>query len=236
MMSNSDTTQSQLQAGDHDYRAFVGPPERYDIMSASQLSLLFLLGLREGHQLLDFGCGSLRLGRLLIPFLNPGGYFGVEPERWLVDEGFNKELGEDARKVKRPRFDFNRECRCDGFGERFDFVIAQSIFSHMGWVLGVKALRNMAAVLKPSGLIVANWFVNEAADADVSSEEWLYPDCIPFSTIDLTNLFAQTGLHARRCGWPHAGRLTWFVLSNNESSLPDQSDLDRLTIQPLIHS
>jgi len=42
----------------------------------------------------DVGCGSLRIGRLLIPYLNLGKYFGVEPNKWLVQEGINREVGE----------------------------------------------------------------------------------------------------------------------------------------------
>ena len=51
-----------LPPGAEHYRAYVGPPDRFDFMSATQFSLLFANGLREHHRVLDFGCGSLRLG------------------------------------------------------------------------------------------------------------------------------------------------------------------------------
>jgi hypothetical protein len=63
---------ASLPAGAAHYRAYVGPPDRFDFMSATQFSLLFALGLREVHRVLDFGCGSLRLGRLLIVSLRCG--------------------------------------------------------------------------------------------------------------------------------------------------------------------
>src|SRR5262245_46565510 len=50
-----------------EHRDFVGPVERYDIVAAMMFSLLAALGLRGHHRLLDIGCGSLRVGRLLIP-------------------------------------------------------------------------------------------------------------------------------------------------------------------------
>src|SRR5260221_10635897 len=63
-----------------DYRAFVGPEDGYDRMSAMQFNLLTFLGLREDHYPLYIGCGSLRAGRLFIPYLKPGRYFGIEPQ------------------------------------------------------------------------------------------------------------------------------------------------------------
>ena len=63
------------------YRNFVGPQERYDIVSAMTFNLLTTLGLRQHHRVLDIGCGSLRNGRLLIPYLDPGNYVGFEPNR-----------------------------------------------------------------------------------------------------------------------------------------------------------
>ena len=86
------------------YRAYVGPPEVYDLAAANQFNLLTLCGLREHHFLLDIGCGSLRAGKLLIPYLLPGHYFGLEPEKWLVEKGFSEELGYDIVDIKKPCF------------------------------------------------------------------------------------------------------------------------------------
>ena len=85
-ISSSDALGLELKAGDMQYRAFVGPPEDYDLISAMVFNLLTCLGLRQHHKVLDIGCGSLRCGRLLIPYLNKGNYFGVEPNKWLVDK------------------------------------------------------------------------------------------------------------------------------------------------------
>jgi len=68
-----------LAPDSNNYRAYVGPVEKYDLVAANQFNLLTMLGLRENHFLLDVGCGSLRGGRLFIPYLLPHHYFGIEP-------------------------------------------------------------------------------------------------------------------------------------------------------------
>jgi hypothetical protein len=78
-----------LPGGSRHFRAYVGPPRQFDFMGATQFRLLTTLGLREHHSVLDFGCGSLRAGRLLIPYLLPGRYYGLEPNRWLIEDGIN---------------------------------------------------------------------------------------------------------------------------------------------------
>ena len=69
-----------------------------------QFNLLTFLGLREHHYLLDVGCGSLRGGRLFISYLLTGRYFGIEPNRQLIKDGIENELGEGIIPVKRPVF------------------------------------------------------------------------------------------------------------------------------------
>lgn len=59
------------QPGSENRRAYIGPPTQFDFMGATQFNLLTRLGLREDHTVLDIGCGSLRAGRLLIPYLLP---------------------------------------------------------------------------------------------------------------------------------------------------------------------
>src|SRR5207253_6575513 len=122
-----------LKPGNAHYSAYVGAPEDYDLIAAMTFNLLTTLGLRQHHSLLDIGCGSLRIGRLLIPYLNRGKYFGVEPAEWLVAEGIKQELGETLVQVKQPTFFFSDSPNVVFQAKiPFDFALAQSIFSHSG--------------------------------------------------------------------------------------------------------
>ena len=75
-------------------------PSNTIFMGATQFRLLTTLGLKEQHWLFDFGCGSLRVGRLLIPYLLPGRYYGLEPNRWLIEDGIAHELGSTIIDIK----------------------------------------------------------------------------------------------------------------------------------------
>lgn len=235
-MSVRDFTVEQAAAlapGDGHYRAFVGPTYRYDLIGAQQFALLYLLGLRETHRLLDFGCGSLRLGRMAIPYLLEGRYFGIEPEAWLIEDGFARELGEDARRVKAPRFDHNTDYRTDVFGTPFDYIIAQSIFSHTGEAASRRALQSFKGSLAPGGLIVVNWMVGEEQPQfDPDTSDWVYPECVTFRPERIERIAAEAGLAIRACPWWHPG-LSWYVLGHSEADLPDPAFLASLALQPL---
>ena len=155
---------------DRDHRSYVGPARHYDFLGASQFRLLSTLGLRAGHKVLDFGCGSLRAGRLLIPYLDRGGYFGVEPNEWLVTEGIEQEIGQDLVRLKQPQFSNNENFEVAEFGQCFDFILAQSIFSHTGRNLVELALANFSPALAPGGLIAAT-FIN-GVDYHVDDLNW----------------------------------------------------------------
>ena len=109
--------------GSHHYKAFVGAVQTYDLISAIQFNLLTNLRLREHHFLLDIGCGSLTGGKIFIPYLLPGRYFGIEPEQWLIEEGLKNELGQEIIHIKKPTFVNDRDFTLSIFNRNFDFCV-----------------------------------------------------------------------------------------------------------------
>src|SRR6059058_309226 len=165
-----------FKPGDPHYRAYVGPPEDYDLIAAMTFNLLTTLGLRQHHSLLDIGCGSLRIGRLLIPYLNRGKYFGVEPNEWLVEEGVRRELGETLVQIKQPTFFFSDSPDAVARAKvSFDFVLAQSIFSHCGLDLIKSWLSAVSRSLASDGALVATFLPGEE---DSPRTGWVYPECV----------------------------------------------------------
>ena len=100
---------SKLKLGDNHYMAYVGSPNQYDFMGATQFRLLCILGLREKHQILDVGCGSLCTGRLFISYLDRDRYFGIEPNKWLIEDAINNQVGKDLVSIKKLQFDYDSD-------------------------------------------------------------------------------------------------------------------------------
>lgn len=218
-----------LPPGSLHYSAYVGPPLQWDFMGATQFRLLTALGLREYHRVLDVGCGSLRAGRLLLPYLNPGCYCGIEPNMWLVEDAIAAEIGPETIARKAPRFCDSAEFDASGFGLRFDFIVAQSIFSHGGPDMLDLALRRLSGVLAPGGLILATFMGRDAHPAlPVETPGWTYPGCVSYRLEALDARFAAAGLTGRRLPWYHP-RQTWYAIALQAGDLPDPSHDRHLT-------
>jgi SAM-dependent methyltransferase len=206
-----------LKPGDPQYRAYVGPPEDYDLIAAMTFNLLTTLGLRQHHSLLDVGCGSLRVGRLLIPYLNRGKYFGLEPHQWLVEAGIKHELGEEVVQIKRPTFFFTDSP--DALTQKrisFDFALAQSIFSHCGLDLIRGWLSAISRSLARDGALVATFLPDEK---DSAKTGWVYPECVNYRSATLERTAAEANLRFQILDWKHP-RQTWalFAAPNFDST------------------
>lgn len=210
---------SKSNQGDKDYMEYVGPAAQYDFLGAAQFRLLTTLGLRANHNLLDFGCGSLRAGRLFIGYLNEGRYFGIEPNKWLIEDAIYNQIGRDVISLKKPRFDHNRDFVTDVFALQFDFILAQSIFSHCDSTLIIRALQNFKNSLKRDGIIAAT-FVE--GDVDFQGNGWVYPGSVSYRPSTIKRFAQKADLSICRIPWYHP-RQTWYLLSMDRNRLPNNA-------------
>ena len=218
----------QLRAGSNHYRAYVGPPDRFDFMGATQFSLMFHLGLRDHHKVLDFGCGSLRLGRLLIPYLKKGGYHGIDPNKWLIEDGLTNELGSDAVKIKSPKFKHNTDFNCNVFDEKFDFIVAQSILTHTGLDLFNTFLESAKKSLKPDGMILFTYLPTHDINLPMPADGWHYPGCTRFHINTINSIMEETPLFGKKLPWYHSVTV-WYCASLNADRIPSDEKLYHLT-------
>jgi SAM-dependent methyltransferase len=208
-----DWTQRTRAAGDH--REFVGPSAEYDVNAATQFNLLTFLGLREYHTLLDIGCGSLRGGRLFIVYLLPGHYYGLEPERWLVENGIDKEIGRDLVRLKRPSFSYNGDFACRVFKREFDYILAQGVFVHApDWQIR-KCVSEAAQCMKPTSVFAATYM---EGDQNFGGTEWVYPKTTTYTLARMKEIASSAGLRCVPIGWPHPRSARWVVFCTPESA------------------
>jgi len=196
-----------LKPGDEHYRAYVGPPQDYDLISAMTFNLLTTLGLRQHHKLLDIGCGSLRLGRLFIPYLNSGNYTGVEPNGWLIDGGIKNEIGNDLINLKKPNLLVGDSISDLDLEMKFDFAFAQSIYSHCGMDLIDKWLEEVGSHSHEGSAFLATFVRGEK---DFEGNGWVYPGCVEFTDETMILAGKRHGFNGKILNWWHP-RQTWCL-------------------------
>jgi SAM-dependent methyltransferase len=127
------------------------PSERYLDAAGRHLDLLKREGLAPHHRFLDYGCGVMRTGRALIPYLEAGNYVGVDIAATRIDKG-RELLAEMGMADSSYRAFPVTDCRLKELeGERFDFVWAQSVLTHMPLPEIRTMLRAMRPLLAPQG-------------------------------------------------------------------------------------
>ncbi|MEQ8861019.1 MAG: class I SAM-dependent methyltransferase [Pseudomonadales bacterium] len=132
-----------------------GPIRKFATVGRNQLSILLRNGLNGDSRVLDVGCGALRAGYWLIRFLDPGCYFGIEPNRAMLQAGCERIVTAPVIAAKQPRFDHNDRFDFAVFGIEFDYVIARSIWTHTSPAQVITMLEQFAATA-PRGVMLAS--------------------------------------------------------------------------------
>ncbi|MBB3949426.1 class I SAM-dependent methyltransferase [Aureimonas jatrophae] len=133
----------------------------WDEMGALQRDYLVQHGLRPADRLLDIGCGSLRAGVVLVPYLEPAHYFGIDYLGSLIEEGYEREIRPLGLADRLPRDNLaeERAFLIPFEGITFDVALAQSVFTH----LPINHLRLCLSRLRPrmrdGGLFFCTFFL-----------------------------------------------------------------------------
>lgn len=110
--------------------SLVGSPYLWKMERGFQFNFLREHGLRRDHVLLDFGCGTLRVGIPLIQYLNTGNYFGIEIREKVLSEA-RRELKKHRLESKLPSLICTKILSSHKFERRFDFIWAYSVVIHL---------------------------------------------------------------------------------------------------------
>jgi len=158
-----------------------------------QFDFLVRHGLQRDHALLDLGCGTLRGGRHFIRYLNPGRYTGFDMSRGAIDYA-HKLVDDEGLRDKNPALIVSTEknLQFERFlGQRFDFLLAQSVFTHLMAEHIEECFAHIGKIMHPQSLFFFTYFKGNARR--VADKSFSYP--LAF----FTDLAAQNGMTIERC-------------------------------------
>lgn len=133
---------------------------RFRLHQQWQLDVLHRHGLKPSHHFLDLGCGILRLGMPLVDFLDDDRYCGIDALEQYIRLG-QVYMQEVVKTDKTFHLLVNREFEFEQFERKFDFAMAQSVFTHMSFDQITTCFEKLCPVMKPGGQLLFTVILRE---------------------------------------------------------------------------
>lgn len=154
--------------------AFPGVPiDGFERGGREQLIYLLMHGLTPTSTVVDIGCGVLRAGYWLIHMLEPGHYCGIEPSAERLAIGTSVILEPEILAAKQPRFDSNENFDTSVFGQKFDFFLAYSIWTHASKRQIRTMLDHFLRDSNDDAVFLTTFLPAGRGGADYSGDEWV---------------------------------------------------------------
>lgn len=120
-------------------------------------------GLRPSDFILDVGCGSLSGALRMLPYMEPGHYWGFEIDKALYDAGVIIELTRAGVAPERGHFIVNDRFDLSESPHIFDLAMANSLFRRLPLNRIARCVGSVMRKLKPGGRFFATWLDNPDA-------------------------------------------------------------------------
>lgn len=154
-------------------KTFLGVPVHgFEKGGRELLTFLLNAGLNPDSKLVDIGCGVLRGGYWLIHFMDPGCYCGIEPHAGRLAMGTETILEPEVLAAKRPRFDTNARFDTSVFGEKFDFFLAYSVWTHASKPQIETMLDSFLRDAKEDGVFLTTFLPAGWRRPDYKGDKW----------------------------------------------------------------
>lgn len=147
--------------------------KRFEKTGRAQLEALVRHGLNPWDKLLDIGCGALCGGYWMINFLRPGNYYGVEPNTFMFEEGVKHLVEPGLFEEKQPHFLHNDQYDFSGFGVKFDYFHAHSIWTHAPKKDIEKMLDGFVQFTNPGARFLTSFKAPNLFRRDYKGDVWI---------------------------------------------------------------
>lgn len=141
---------------------FVDAPDDLEDTEMGKWQFNFLKdqGLGEEDYLLDIGCAYLRGGIHFIGYLNEGHYYGMDISQDALDEA-SRAIDKYDLDNRNPTVFRNSDLKFQDSeleNQKFDYVLAQSVFTHLPPAEIEECLANLHKILQPDGSLLATYY------------------------------------------------------------------------------
>lgn len=161
--------------------------EEFEDLGKSLFAKLKEYGLRPNDVCVDYGCGTLRVGRHVITYLKPGGYWGLDIDQFLLDEGRNL-LGEALWEEKRPNLRvISPQSVADAAAAKPAMLFSAKVLSHVHPDEVAGYVANLLTIIGTSGqaIVMSRWSEGETFQCN----KWMWAH----SLTDVGDIVARQG-------------------------------------------
>jgi len=156
----------------HDSGVFVGCPlSEFSASAADPLEIALAEGLQPNHKVLEVGCRCLRVGFWFVNYLDPKRYCGIEPNVKMLEAGL-KYFRPDING-KKGRLDYNDQFDFSVFKQKFNYIVAFSIWTHASKVQIEKMLDQFVEHSTGSAKFITSYLPAGKSRVDYRGNKWV---------------------------------------------------------------
>lgn len=166
---------------------------KWEALGRLQFDYLVANGLRPDSRLLDLGCGTLRGGRHFIPYLNPLNYTGTDISLKAIEYA-HRLVRDENLAAREPRLIHRRrgEAFFADLGDaHFDFILAQSVFTHLPAEVVEECFAGVGRVMGPSAVFFFT-FQHEAEHRRKDLKDFAHPSRLFADLAERHNFLFET--------------------------------------------
>jgi SAM-dependent methyltransferase len=169
-----------------------------------QFRFLYDKGTKPHHNLLDIGCGWLRLGQVLLPYLEEGRYFGMDAVQIHLDIGarFLRATG----VTQQPSLLCDTEFSFERFGAQFDIAISHAVFTHLTHEQIRLCLAQLKKVMRPGGRCYCTFYQAARDRERRTSYKLAGQDALEFGSAQVSLKFFRVLFRELDLSWDYLGR------------------------------